>query len=359
MSRQYLDWYLCFNPDNVYYLTNFANFVHERPFILLIPATGRPKFIAPKLEIPHIESRKVGDIELIEYVEFPAAVGSNWFDRLNAVISSAGRVGVESVCQLHIYEAILTERVRTDIVDDLRLIKSSYEVGRMVYSGKIASAAMADLLAKAAVGRSLSDVMASGKGLMFSMLTKDNPSINPLATRADAVFQPPRYSDDPHNFSDLAMSMEEGGPHVSVVNAVLNGYGSEVERTFFLGHVPEQAKKPFDVMIRARELAFAMVKPGTRMSDVDTAVNDLLKAQGYAEKLLHRTGHGMGVTAHEAPFLAEGDTRIIEPGMCFTIEPGIYLRGIGGFRHSDTILVTESGNVSLTEAPHSLEDLTL
>ncbi len=359
MARQNLDWYVCFDPDNVYYLTNFANFVHERPFILLIPSRGPLRFIVPKLEIPHVLSRKVGDIELIEYFEFPAPAGGNWFDLLGTVLGGAQRVGVESVCQVQICDAIPAERVRTDIVDDLRLIKSPYEIGRMVYSARIVSAAMADFLAKAEAGRSSSIASAAVSKLMMGMLVRDNPSINPFATRTSAVFQPPVYSHDPHNFSDLAVAMQEGGPHVSIINASLNGYASEIERTFFIGHAPELAKRPFEVMMQARRLAFDMTLPGARMSDVDKAVNRFFRDSGYADNLLHRTGHGMGVTGHEAPFLAEGDDRIIEPGMSFTIEPGIYLPGIGGFRHSDTLIVTEDGNRQLTQAPDSLSDLTL
>jgi Xaa-Pro dipeptidase len=191
------------------------------------------------------------------------------------------------------------------------------------------------------------------------MLVGDNPSINPLATKLGVVVQPARYSHDPHNFTDLAMCMEEGGPNVSLVNGVFNGYGSEIERTFFLGHVPAAAKDPFAVMMSARELAFELCRPGTPMGDVDRAVNAAVRAHGYGDALLHRTGHGMGVTGHEAPFLAEGEHRVLEPGMCLTIEPGIYLPHIGGFRHSDTVLITERGNVALTEGPSSLEALTI
>lgn len=359
MRRQSLDWYACVDPDNVYYLTNFANYVHERPFVLLIPATGTPKFIVPKLEIPHVECRKVGEIELIEYFEFPAPPGQGWFDRIAEVISADNRVGVEWACQLKIYDGIVAERVRSDIVDDLRMIKSPYEIGRMIYVGRIASAAMADLLARAEIGRSLSAVGSSARSLMMGMVVKDDPSINPFATRAGAIFQSPHYSEDPHNFTDLAVAMEAGGPHVSLINVVLNGYSSEIERTFFLGHVPEAARRPFDAMMEARRLAFEMIKPGVPMRDVDVAVSNLFKRKGYGENLLHRTGHGMGVTGHEAPFLAEGDNGIIAPGMSFTIEPGIYIKGVGGFRHSDTILVTEDGNVSLTEAPDTIEAMTL
>lgn len=359
MAEERLDWYVCFSPDNVYYLTNFANFIHERPFLLLVPAKGSLKFICPKLEQPHIASRKVGEVELIDYFEFPAPKGTGWDDRLRGLIGTAGRVGVESACQLQIYDAVPGERVRSDVVDDLRMIKSPYEIGRLVYSAGIANAAIADFLAKASVGRSLSEVMAAGKALMMGRLIGDNPRINPFATRCDVVFQPPSISDDPHNFSNLAMAMEPGGPHVCVINAVLNGYGTEVERTFFLGDVPEAAKAPFEVMMQARALAFDLCKPGTPMHDVDAAVNALLKKAGYAPHMLHRTGHGMGVTGHEAPFLAEGEDRILAPGMCLTIEPGVYPKGVGGFRHSDTVLITETGNLCLTKAPDTIEALTL
>ena len=94
------------------------------------------------------------------------------------------------------------------------------------------------------------------------------------------------------------------------------------------------------------------------MGEVDQAVRDSLDRRGYADKILHRTGHSFGVTSHEAPFLAVGYDRVIEPGMVFSIEPGIYLPGIGGFRHSDTVLITEHGNLCLTEAPETIEGLT-
>lgn len=359
MVKQGLDWYVAYEPKNVYYMTNFANFVHERPFILMIPASGKMVFLSPKLEIPHIKNRGVGDIELVSYFEFPAREGANWFDKMQEVLSGTKRVGVESVCQLQIYEAIQAERVRSDIIDDIRMIKSPYEIGRMVHAGGIANAAMADLLAQAKPGRTLAEVSSAGTSLMFSRLLADFPNINPQANNLAAVFHPASYSHDPHNFGDLSMAMEEGGPHVSIINAVMNGYGTEIERTFFLGHVPDAAVRPYQTMMEGRYLVFDMVKPGVRMCDVDKAVNDHFKAAGYGENLLHRAGHGMGVTAHEAPFLAEGDTRVLEPGMSFTVEPGIYLEGIGGFRHSDTIMVTEDGNKKLTDAPDSLEDMTL
>jgi Xaa-Pro dipeptidase len=171
------------------------------------------------------------------------------------------------------------------------------------------------------------------------------------------VVQPPSISHDPNNFTDVFIRLEQGGPHVSVINSRVNGYGAEIERTFFLNSVPEAARRPFDVMLEARRIAYERTRPGESMAAVDQAVRDHLEKHGYLGAALHRTGHSFGVTGHEAPFLAVSYERVIEPGMLFSIEPGIYLPGIGGFRHSDTVLVTEDGNLSLTTAPDELDDL--
>ena len=132
-----------------------------------------------------------------------------------------------------------------------------------------------------------------------------------------------------------------------------------MERTFFLGDVPAKARRPFEVMLEARRLAFELTVPGNVMGEVDRRVNELVRKAGFGEFLLHRTGHGIGVTGHEAPFLADGYERVIEPGMFFTIEPGLYIPGIGGFRHSDTVMTTADANVALTEGPIALDELTL
>ena len=124
----------------------------------------------------------------------------------------------------------------------------------------------------------------------------------------------------------LFVTMVEGGPHVSYVAGQIDGCGVEVERTFFLGSVPEVAKKPFDVMMGARSLAYQLLKPGENMGEIDVAVNDVFKRAGYEENLLHRTGHGIGITGHEGPFLAEGYDRELQPGMMISVEPGIYFK---------------------------------
>ncbi len=359
MAKDGLDYLVAFDPDNIFYLTNFANYVHERPFITVLGLDGPLQFLAPKLEVPHVRSRMVGNIDITEYFEFPAPEGENWFDRFTDLFSPNAKVGVEPDCPLHIFQAVPGTAIASPIIEDVRMIKSDYEIARIIYASNLATQTQNHVLENAKVGQTLVEVGSQVRAIMLMQVLADYPQTNMLATNVTGVFQPPSISHDPHNFTDVAVAMEEGGPHVSLINGTMNGYGTEVERTFFLGHVPEAARRPYDTMMAARQLAFDLIKPGANMGKVDEAVNTLLKQAGYGDNLLHRTGHSIGVTGHEGPFLAEGYDRDIEPGMIFTVEPGIYIEGIGGFRHSDTVLVTEDGCVSLTPCPASLDEMTI
>jgi len=126
-----------------------------------------------------------------------------------------------------------------------------------------------------------------------------------------------------------------------------------------LGTVPDRAKKVFDVTMEARSKAFELIKPGVRAEEVDRKVLSIIEDAGFGNNILHRTGHGFGITGHEPPWVALGSENVLTKNMVISIEPGIYIEGVGGFRHSDTVLVTDNGCVSLTEYPDSLDELTL
>ena len=360
MAVQGYDAVVIFDPDNVFWLTQFANFVHERPFILVMDKQGTLNFVVPKIESTHVNSRKVGEVNLIEYIEFPAAIGQDWKTIFTQTVADYSRVGFEENAPYFVVEALGQRGSVTPIVEEARFTKSPYELARINYACELANETFEELLALAKPGLG---AMESNKILTSSFMSKiytNDPMTNYLATRVGVVVQSPNVSHDPHNYTNfMAMDMVEGGPHVAVVNSVVNGYGTEVERTFFLGHVPENCVKPYEVMMEARAIAFDLCKPGESMHDVDAAVYQHLCKHGYGDNFLHRTGHGIGVTGHEGPFLAMGYDRVIEPNMVFTIEPAIYIPGIGGFRHSDTIITSDSGIINLTPIRDSLADLTL
>ncbi len=354
-----LDFYVCHDPANIFYLTNFANFVHERPFILVIPASGTLTFLTPKLEENHVRVRAVGPLELEQYFEFPAPPGAMWSDRLTEIIAEGKRIGLESQCPLAV-SALAAGRLEVyDIVEKAREIKSEYEINRIAYCAGLLTEGHGRLLEEARPGQLPILLHKAVSGMLIQKLLMDNPQSNILNTKFNAACQPPPLSDDPHNFTELFSPLLEGGPHVTIVQGMANGYGAELERTFFLGEVPDIAVKPFNDMLDARALAYDMLKPGACMAEIDARVNELLRGRGYGDKLLHRTGHSFGVTDHEGPFLAEGYEHEVQARMVFSVEPGIYLPGIGGFRFSDTVLVTETGCRKLTAAPESLAELTL
>ena len=359
MAAHALDAYVSVDPVNVYYLTHFFNFVHERPFVLVIEPRGPLRFVVPHLEESHVRARAACPLEIVHYPEFPASEGRQWHDRLAPLLPERGRIGVERAMPLGIFEHIAGERVVADIIDEVRLVKTPYEIGRMVHACEVLNAGFEHLVRVCRPGSTPAELQREVAGGMLRRTLEDIPHANPLATSFKAIVQPPSLSDDPHNFTDAFVRMEHGGPHVALVVGQVDGCGVEHERTIFLGGVPDAARDPFDAMLEGRRLAFAMAVPGANMGGIDAAVREAYARRGYGSGVLHRTGHGLGITGHEAPFLAVGYERQLEPGMVVSIEPGIYLPGIGGFRHSDTVLITDDGNVSLTRGPETIEELTV
>lgn len=359
MQAADLDVYVSFDPVNIYYLTNFANYVHERPFLLVVPAEGTPIMVAPLLESSHVRARARCALEYATYAEFPAPAGERWFDVYRTVVPDDARVGIESALPVGIADRTPGDRTVADLIDEVRLVKSPYEIGRTVHACGIVTAGHERLLARCRPGVTEGALYAAVTRAMMSMIFRDIPDANVMVCSAKAAVWPPSISHDPHRVPTLDLPMEEGGPHVSIVAAQVDGYGVELERTFFLGRVPPWAEAPFEAMLRARATAFQMARPGAVLSEIDVAVREVIAGQGYGDRILHRTGHGLGITGHEGPYIAIGDDRVLEEGMLISIEPGIYLPDRGGFRHSDSILVTADGCVSLTEAPDELEDLTI
>jgi Xaa-Pro dipeptidase len=247
----------------------------------------------------------------------------------------------------------------TDIIDDVRLVKTDYEIGRTIHACAVINEGHRKLLEITKPGATEIVIYGEVVRLMMGKTLMEIPEANLIVSKFVGAVWPPSISHDPHIVPTPFMAMVEGGPHVSIVSAQVNGYGVEVERCFFLGKVPEHARKPFEVMMEARALAYNMAKPGTVLEEIDRKVRQVLIRAGYEKHILHRTGHGLGITGHEAPYVALGDRRELLPGMLISIEPGIYIPGKGGYRHSDTVLVTEKGNLRLTDAPDSLADMTI
>ena len=155
------------------------------------------------------------------------------------------------------------------------------------------------------------------------------------------------------------ITFEPGDVLVTETSAPIFGYNAELERAMIVGAPTDEMRRLFDHTVAVQQVAFEAFRPGVTCADVDRAVMGYLEDNGLLPYWRQHTGHGIGLRNHEAPFLDVGDHTPVEPGMVFTIEPGLYSAEIGGFRHSDTIAVTPDGIDVLTEYPRDLESLTI
>jgi Xaa-Pro aminopeptidase len=155
------------------------------------------------------------------------------------------------------------------------------------------------------------------------------------------------------------IEFQPGDVLVSETGAPVWGYNAELERAMVIGPPTDEMRRLFDHVVAAQQVAFEALRPGVRCGDVDGAVMRYFEEHDLLRYWRQHTGHAIGLRNHEAPFLDVGDETTVEPGMVFTIEPGLYDAQIGGFRHSDTVAVTEDGIDVLTDYPSDIDSLTL
>ena len=133
-----------------------------------------------------------------------------------------------------------------------------------------------------------------------------------------------------------------------------DGYSSDTTRTVHVGEPTDEERAVHELVRRAQQAGFEAVRPGVACEEIDRAARAVIAEAGYGDRFIHRTGHGIGLSTHEPPYLVEGETRPLEPGMCFSVEPGIYLTGEFGVRIEDIVAVTEDGGRRLNTTPREL-----
>ncbi len=164
------------------------------------------------------------------------------------------------------------------------------------------------------------------------------------------------HSAYPHSLS-IERPIAKGDIIGTGASADVYGYHSELERNLFVGEPDERVKKYHTIALEMQDAAIEAIAPGKRCSEADKASRRIARERGVENLLLHHTGHGMGLEGHEAPFLDIGDNTVLQPGMVLSVEPGLYVSGLGGFRHSDTIVIKEDGAEVLNKYPRDTDEL--
>jgi Xaa-Pro dipeptidase len=364
--RSDLDVFLVSSFESIYYLTGAGFEPLERPFFLAVyPDGARDRtLLLPRLDLDHVGKKARDLAQVRSYWEYPAAEGRGWLDGLQPLLRGTRRVGVEpslSCAMAGQVRELTQEVVPSPLVESLRLVKSADEVAMIRRAAGFADQGVGQLIDAAYFGATVAEGFARSGSLMRTII-REVPDWDVLTTRVlMATWAAPR-SAQPHSIPDLDDRLREG-PHVALSFLKVNGYAAESERTFFTSPPSPDARRAFTAVERARDIALRMIRPGLPCAELDASVSEFLRGEGYSgeECRLHRTGHGIGLGNHEAPWIAEGSPDILAEGMVVSIEPGIYLEtgSGGGFRHSDTVLITRDSCELLTQFPRDLRSLTI
>jgi len=354
LQKQHLDAFLVSTQDSIYYLSGASYKPIERPFFLLVRPTGKYDLIVPHLEYEHM--KKVAQYgQIRSYFEYPSVEGQNWYDVLRGMLGSGARIAIEPDCSVAMRDLLpVKETVVSDAILQLRMVKDAAEIEAIRNAAKWTDLGMKALHRGIYRGCSVVESVMPARNLQTGVMKSgEYDYLN--CSFLTAAWPAPK-SAQPHSVPDFHARMGKG-PIVLMSYNRVNGYAAECERTVFLGEPSARELELYSLVMRARDLAFSMLRSGVRCSDIDQATQELFSGGGYTEHIIHRTGHGIGLGNHEQPWLSRGSKDALEENMVVSIEPALYFDEIGGFRHSDTVLVTKDGYELLTRYPSDLEHL--
>ncbi|HVO36720.1 MAG TPA: Xaa-Pro peptidase family protein [Candidatus Acidoferrum sp.] len=362
------------NTTSIFYLTGYSFIATERPAALVIPADGKITFIGPLLEKDHVslETTLIEDVKT--YTDYPGEKHpiEHFASFLKEMGLASKHIGIDNKSGASAawgYKGPpITKKMPEarfvpleDLVPSMRLVKSEQEIALMRESSKWANLAVGLLQEYTAEGLWDFEValMAAQEAsvIMKKTLGPDyipKRSINPVG----AVFrgQIGEMSAIPHSMATKKM-ITKGDVVIAECGVDVDGYSCELERTMIVGSPTEKQKRYFEASVKAQEAAFKTFKAGVKCSAVDKATIRAFKEAGLIHLVKHHTGHGLGLDGHEPPWLDIGNDEPLQAGMVVSCEPGIYETGFAGFRHSDTVLITEDAMELLTYYPRNLEEL--
>ncbi|HKW69768.1 MAG TPA: Xaa-Pro peptidase family protein, partial [Candidatus Dormibacteraeota bacterium] len=245
------------------------------------------------------------------------------------------------------------------IVESLRRVKSPAELECIQLACDWAVRAHRRMQAVITTGKTEMECYTPAADETLFEMIREMPGWRPRGvdrTGLVAMFVGGRSTAMPHGFVK-GHGIQRGDVLVSGAGVNIDGYRSELERTMIVGQPKRDQVRAFEAMLALQSRALEVMAPGVPAGEVELATVPLAEELGVAGNLRHHVGHSIGLEGHEAPFLDRGDDAVLEPGMVFTVEPGVYINELGGFRHSDTVVITEDGCRSMTDYPRELKDL--
>ena len=373
VRSQKLTGYVLFGQDYIRYFTGFEFLATERPVAVAGNGEGEMAVFVPAFEVDRVRAET--EFERVEsYPEYPGEEHPmRLLARVLADVGIAGPLGADQDG----YPGILgyagpslsevTGRPVTSLaafIERMMVRKSVAEIELIRESASWCEHAHRLLQEYSRPGATEAEVsLRAGHEATLAMLEALGPSYAGQQSSADGVSAGYRGQIGLKSAWAHAVAhnieFREGDVLVTETAAPIWGYNAELERALIVGTPTDEMRRLFDHTVAAQEVAFAALRPGATCGDVDGAVLRYFEANDLLPYWRQHVGHAIGLRNHEAPFLDVGDHTLIEPGMVFTVEPGLYSSSVGGFRHSDTVVVTPDGIDILTQYPKDIESLTI
>lgn len=373
LKEEKLSGIVLFDATYILYYTGFAFVPTERPMAFAMNSAGERALFVPRLEVEHAQSNALID-RVEHYLEYPGEQHPlHVLAKLLTDMGIQGEIGADEDGypwilgyrgpKLSDLMSIAMLPVRSMVEDEL-MIKSPAELALIRESIRWGNLAHTLLQRYTVVGATETEVSQRATDEANRAMLD---AIGPIYRSQSAFFSGPgagyrgqigRNAAIPHALA-ANITFQAGDVLVTGAGCPVWGYESELERTMIIGTPSDEQKRFFDHMLALQQTAFDAFRPGARCCDIDNAVRGYFEKHKLMDYWKHHTGHAIGLRYHEGPFLDRGDLTELKPGMVFTIEPGLYAPGLGGFRHSDTVVVTPDGCEILTYYPRDLESLTL
>lgn len=329
------------------YVAGYDALAQERPTLLLVPADGRPTLVAPRLERARAaEEVRLPAFTLLTYGEHDDALGAA-ADALG--VPDGAEVGVGdrtwSAFTLGLQAALPGRRWRTaaGLLAPLRQVKDPDEVTALARVAEAIDAVHLRVPGLLAAGRTEREVAAD----LSALIREGHDSVSFVI-----VASGPNAASPHHEPGERRLA--PGDAVVVDIGGLLDGYGSDMTRTYAVGAPPDGFVEAYGVLQAAQAAAVAAVRPGVTAGEIDAAARDVLTAAGLGDAFVHRTGHGIGLDTHEEPWILGGSDVVLAPGMAFSVEPGFYLEGRYGARIEDIVVVTEDGVRALNRVTRDL-----
>ncbi|MEJ3744279.1 Xaa-Pro peptidase family protein [Actinomycetes bacterium KLBMP 9797] len=347
-----LDALLITPGSDLRYLTGYHAHVLERLTCLVLPAEGEATLIVPRLERPAAEASPAPatGARIVDHED-----GSDPYPLvLRALPGPATQVGLSdrmwAMHALALRDALpgARQRLAGEVLAPLRMRKSPAEVAALREAGAAIDAVHARMARWLRPGRTEAEV---GADIAAAIREAGHATVDFVI-----VASGPNGASPHHETSSRVIA--PGDPVVVDIGGTMpSGYCSDSTRTYVVGSPPDDFAAYYAVLYAAQRAAVAAVRPGVTAGSVDAAARDVIAAAGYGDAFLHRTGHGIGLDGHEDPYIVAGGDLVLEPGMTFSIEPGIYLAGRHGARIEDIVACTEHGADRLNTLPTELVSL--